>query len=518
MPQGEGTYNLAVALIDSQLAAGHRDRVALRRSDRQWTYADLASAMNRVGNVLAEIGVEMENRVFVAVDDGFAFASAFFGAIKIGAVPTAHASDMSVAQALPLLAQSRAKVAIVTANSELAQAVADAPLPHLKQVLVAGGDSDAPGSLERAMAAASNVLLAAETTADDVCFWQYTSGTTGIPKAAVHLQRSLAIGARHFGAELLGMVSEDSVLCSVPFQASYWVANFSAILAAGGTVCLQSGPPTPMIIARALRELRPTLLMGTPATYAGLLAIPALDAGTVRVFYSAGEPLPVATAEDWFHKTGQPIIEGMGSTEVTSAYLSNRPDDHRVGCIGRPVQGVEVRLVDEDGQRVRQGEVGRVMVKSESAFAYYWNAHEQTKRILRGDWLLTEDMCAVDAEGYYYYRGRADDMFRSGGIWVSPAEVEAVLNAHEFVAESAVVGVPGIDGHMRPEAYVRLHNVTASPDVDTRLRSHAAERLDRHLRPRVFHFVDGLPRSANGKLLRRLLTAGANKGSQLGAP
>jgi acyl-coenzyme A synthetase/AMP-(fatty) acid ligase len=254
-----------------------------------------------------------------------------------------------------------------------------------------------------------------------------------------------------------------------------------------------------------MQEFRPTIFFGVPTSYAGLLAAgpstwKRADFGSVRVCVSAGEALSGSLLKRWKENTGLEILDGIGSTESCHIFISNRMGDVRPNCTGWVVEGWEARVVDDDGREVPAGESGMLMVKGDSNCPYYWNDHDLTKETIRGEWLRTGDTFVEDESGYFYYQGRVDEMLKVGGMWVSPLEVEAVLNEHERVVESAVVGVRDSDGLTRPEAFVVLNSSGGEQQLEAALRQHMRQRLGGTKTPRAFYFVASLPETDGGKL------------------
>lgn len=502
-------YNAAADILDGNLEAGRGGRVAIRAGDQQWTYEQVAAGANRAGNALSALGVDIENRVLMAVLDSPEFATTFFGAIKLGAIPVPVNTNLKAQDYAYFLNDSRARVAVVS------EALADRfreirpACPYLRQLVVIGETQRGEVAFADAVEAADDRLSPADTGRDDMCFWLYSSGTTGFPKGAVHLQHDMRGAVDQYFKPILGIEADDIAFSVAKLYFAYGLGNaLYGPFAVGASTILHAGPPTPAAVVELVRRLRPTLYFAVPTSYANTLAADpeiweAADFRSVRVCVSAGEPLSAAILERWQSKTGTDILDGIGSTEACHIFISNRIGDIRPNSSGRVVDGYEVRIVDEDGRELPDGEVGTLLVKSDSACAFYWNQHERTKRTILGEWLNTGDQYLRDSDGYFSYQGRSDDMMKVAGIWVSPTEVEAAINQHEAVLECAVVGIRDEQLLIRPEAYVvlqpgRLPGVELEEDLHGFLR----ERLAHYKCPREYRFVTELPKTATGKIQR----------------
>jgi benzoate-CoA ligase len=464
---------------------------------------------------LRELGVETENRVLMAMLDGPEFASTFFGVIKLGAVPIPVNTNLTPADYAYFLNDSRAKAAVVSAPLADAFRQVRGELRHLQHLVVVGEAQ--PGELSYAAltGAASEHLDPAETCVDDMCFWLYSSGTTGSPKGVVHLQHDMRYVVENYGKAVLRIAESDVTFSVAKLYFAYGLGNALYMpLGVGASTVLLAGPPAPATVLDLVRRHRPTIYYAVPTSYANTLAADPeawenADFSSVRVCVSAGEPLAATLLERWRARTGTDILDGIGSTECCHIFISNRVDDVQPDCSGKVVPGYEVRVVDDAGQEVPVGEVGTLLVKGDSICASYWNQHQRTKRAIRGEWIDTGDQYVHDGSGYYRYQGRSDDMLKVSGIWVSPTEVEAVINAHAAVLECAVVAVIDAERLVRPEAYVVLQpGRQAGPELELGLREHVRSRLAHFKCPRDFHFVEELPKTATGKIQRFKLRDG----------
>jgi len=408
-----------------------------------------------------------------------------------------------------LLSDSRAKALVVSAQLLPQFAPVIGRLPFLRQVIVSGGDPGRHTALEDVLAKGSPELAPAPTTSDDACFWLYSSGSTGNPKGTVHVHSSMIQTAELYGRGVLRCSEEDVVFSAAKLYFAYGLGNaLSFTLAAGATSVLMAERPTPAAVFRRLTDAsrRPTVFYAVPTLYAAMLASPDLpgrEAFALRVCVSAGEALPADLGRRWKERVGVDILDGLGSTEMLNTFIGNRPGEVRYGATGKPVPGYEVRLVDEEGRPVKQGELGELQIKGPSSAAYYWNNREKSRSTFVGGWTRTGDKFLQDKDGYYIYGGRTDDMLKVSGIWVSPAEVEAELVSHEAVLEAAVVGKEDERGMVKPKAFVVLKpGVAPSEALKTALQQHIKERLAPFKYPRWVEFIEELPKTATGKIQR----------------
>jgi benzoate-CoA ligase len=499
------TYNAAVDLIERNLTA-RPDKIAYIDERGSYSFAELTSRVNRAANALTALGLSAERRVMLCLLDTIDFPAVFLGAIKAGLVPIAVNTLLTSNDFDFMLRDSRAQ-ALIVSNALLPsfKPILSAQ-PFLRHVVVSAGDSSYP-CLENLMADASDKFSAAPTRPDDACFWLYSSGSTGTPKGVVHVQTSMIKTAELYAHPVLGIQESDVVFSAAKLFFAYGLGNaLSFPLSVGATTVLLSERPTPQSVCRILKEYRPTIFYGVPTLYSALLACPDLprrEESNLRRCTSAGEALPPDVGRRWHEHFGVDILDGLGSTEMLHIFLSNRPNDNRYGTSGKPVPGYDLRLVDEEGKPVTKGEIGELQVSGPTAAAFYWNNREKSRNTFLGPWTRSGDKYTETADGYFTYGGRADDMLKVGGIWVSPFEVESALASHSAVLEAAVVGQADENGLIKPKAYVVLRpNVPQSEELSAALQQHVKAHLAPYKYPRWIEFVAELPKTATGKIQR----------------
>jgi benzoate-CoA ligase len=496
-------YNAAYDLIERNLEAGRGAKAAFHDDAGTLTYAQLAERVNRFGSGLLAMGLRMEDRVLLAMHDTNDWPVAFLGAIRAGIIPVAVNTLLTTKDYEFMLSDSRAR-ALVVSEALLPQfkPVLD-KLPFLKHVVVTGS------SFNDVIAKGNAKLDPAPTTRDDACFWLYSSGSTGMPKGTVHAHTSMIETAELYARGVLGMKESDIVFSAAKLFFAYGLGNsLSFTLALGATSVLMAERPTPAAVFKRLTERKPTLFYGVPTLYAAMLtdaAFPKKDALALRICISAGEALPPQIAKSFKEKAGLDILDGIGSTEMLHIFLSNRPGDFRYGTTGKPVPGYELRLVDEAGNVVKPGELGELEIRGPTSAMYYWNNRAKSRATFVGSWTKSGDKYTQDADGYYAYGGRTDDMLKVSGIWVSPAEVEAALVGHPAVLEAAVVGKEDEQKLVKPKAYVVLK--PGSKASEDELKAHVKEKLAPYKYPRWIEFAAELPKTATGKIQRFKLRA-----------
>ena len=505
--------NLASWFVDRNVEESRGDRTALVTDERRTTYAELAALTNRVGNVLRELGVRPQQRLLLALSDGVEFVATWYGAQKIGAVTAEVYTYLRPKDYAYYLGYTEAEVVVAdtTTFAGLREARA-AEGRYLRQVLVVGVPEDelGPGELsfDALVDAASDDLDPAPTTRDDIAIWKFTTGSTGAPKACVHPTHSALLSFDWYARSVLDVRDDDLVL-PVPKLFFGYARDLAALypFGVGGAGILFPDRSTPERIFELIARHRPTILVNVPTMMSAMVTHPDAgeqDLGCLRLCTSAGEALPAELHRAWDRTFGVEVVDGIGSSEAYHIYISNRPGQGRVGTVGQVVPGYTARVVDEAGTTVPDGEVGILEVTGETVALEYWRAPEKSAATFRGDTVRTGDLFVRDADGYFAYRGRTDDLLKVGGVWVAPSEVEHCLVGHPDVVECAVVGHEH-DALVRPRAYVVLR---ARADVSAEsLIEYARSHLSPHKRPRDVVFVDELPRTANGKLDRKALLA-----------
>jgi benzoate-CoA ligase family protein len=509
-------YNAAATFLDDAVAAGKGERIAIRMGRDQWTYTQVAEGANRLGNALRALGVEIEQRVAVLLYDSPQFAFAFFGAIKIGAVPIPTNTLLRPQDYQYMLEDSRARVLIVEADLWTHIAHLRRELPFLRHVVVVRRDGAAmpEGAVldfDALLAGARPSLAPAPTTRDDAAFWLYSSGSTGFPKGCVHLQHDMHCCVELYAKPILGITPDDVTFSAAKLFFAYGLGNGLYFpLAVGGTAIHYPGRVTAESAFQVISEQRPTIFFGVPTLYAAMLALPdaaqRFDTSSLRLCVSAGEALPADLFSRWRDRFGVEILDGIGSTEILHIFISNRRGQVVPGSSGSLVPGYEAAIVDEHGQRVPQGEIGNLLIAGDSICSQYWNKHERSQNTFFGAWIQTGDKYYQDEQGHFWYCGRSDDMLKVSGQWVSPVEVEAALSAHPSVLEAAVVGRADADGLIKPHAFVVLQSgVVPSDELSVALQQHVKTVLTPVKYPRWIEFVPELPKTATGKIQRYIL-------------
>jgi benzoate-CoA ligase len=509
-------YNAAVDLIGRNLAAGRAEKIAIRDDRGAYSYADLAARVDRFASLVSLLGILPEQRILLCLLDGIDFPTAFLGAIKAGVVPVPVNTLLTTADYDFMLRDSRARLLVVSPQLLAGFAPILERYPGLL-VIVAGEESGGHARLADLMAEAKSEFPTAKTSCDDICFWLYSSGSTGAPKGTVHLHSHLIRTAELYGGPVLGIAADDIVFSAAKLFFAYGLGNALTFpLAVGATAILMAERPTPAAVSRVLREARPTIFYGVPTLYGALLAstdLPTRDALALRRCVSAGEALPEDIGKRWEARTGTAILDGIGSTEMLHIFLSNRPGDVRYGTTGKPVPGYEIRLVDEAGQPVKPGEIGELQVAGPTSAPLYWNNRERSRSTFLGEWTRSGDKYIESEDGYFTYCGRTDDMLKVGGIYVAPFEVEGALLSHDSVLEAAVIGVADELGLTKAKAFIVVKSgITADPALAEALQRHVKERLAPYKYPRWIEFIAELPKTATGKIQRFKLRERAKSG------
>ncbi len=516
--------NVADYFLDRHLREGRGHRLAVAGVGERLSYAELAERTSRVAASWRRMGIEPGDRVLLILPDSPEFIACFFGTLKVGAVavpvnPFTRAADYAY-----YLADCQPRLVVVhtLSYSEAMAALAQAASPP--RIVTVGKEVAGCDQLEELLAAPAVPLEAHPTRADDTAFFLYTSGSGGQPKAAVHRHRHMLVTAGAFATQVLGIRSDDVTFSASKLFFAYGLGNGMYFpFSVGAATVLLPEKPTPEHLLDVLQQYRPTLFFSVPTLYGALLHATEgtrVSLDFLRLAVSAGEALPAEIFERFRFRFGIEILDGIGTTEMLHMFISSRPGSARPGSCGRVVPDYEVRIVGDAAEDVPAGEIGNLWVKGESMFAGYWGQPELTAHARRGDWYVTGDKFYCDADSFFHYCGRADDMMKVSGMWVSPLEVENALLAHDAVAEAAVVGQPGADGLLQVVAYVVLRQGSvgaglvparaANPKeiaISEELRRFVRQRLPGYKVPAVVHFVPELPKTATGKIQRFKLRA-----------
>lgn len=506
MPSPE-YYNAAADLIDRNLPT-RAEKVAVIDDCGAYSYAEVADRAGRFAGYLNGLGIPQESRILIVMQDSVSFPVVCLGAIKAGLVPVMVNPLLPAEDLAYILRDSRARLLAAShaAWTALEQAVVDQP--YLRHVVVADGEAPAgTTAMANALAGATPLRVAAETRADEPCLWQYSSGTTGRPKGTIHSHENIRRLMGLYPRQVLGLNERDVTFSAAKLFFGYGFGNGVVFpFSVGATVILMGARPTAQNVWQRLLEHRPTVFFGVPTLYASLLAAaeaPKAADFTLRICTSAGEALPRPLGEAWRQRYGVDILDGIGSTEMFHIFLSNRPDDVRYGTTGRPLDGYQLRLLNDAAEPVADGEIGELHVSGPTSALGYWCNREKTQQTFLGVWTRTGDKYQRDADGRYVYCGRSDDMLKVGGIYVSPFEVEDALLRHELVQEAAVVGWIDDQGLIKPKAFIVLREgAQASLELEGDLKVHVKQMLAPYKYPRWVQFVEALPKTATGKVER----------------
>jgi len=508
------TYNAVTWLLDRNVDEGRGEKLAFTDTVSSLTYGQLQKQSCRVANMLRRLGVRREERVAMIMLDTTDFPAVFLGAIRAGIVPVPLNTLLTSDQYAYVLADCRARVvfiseALLPVVKEMVGRMAD-----LDHVIVSGRDAHGYKKLSDEIAGESDSFVTAATHADEPAFWLYSSGSTGMPKGVRHLHASLAATADTYARQVLGIREDDVCLSAAKLFFAYGLGNALTFpMSVGATTILNSERPTPALMFELMNTYNPTIFFGVPTLFSSMLHDEALKnergGNALRICTSAGEALPESVGNAWKSRFGVDILDGVGSTELLHIFLSNSPGDIKYGSSGRPVPGYRVRLVNEAGAEVADGEVGELLVDAPSAGEGYWNQRSKSRQTFEGHWTRTGDKYIRDTDGRYTFCGRSDDMFKVSGIWVSPFEVESALITHPAVLEAAVVPEPDPEGLLKPKAFVVLRSGANTAGLQDALKDYVKQKIGVWKYPRWIDVVDALPKTATGKIQRFKLRDGA---------
>lgn len=475
------------------------------------SYSELYSMVNKIGNALVKLGVEREQRVAIMLNDGIEFASTFLAAMKIGAVPILFSTFLSEEQLHFLLDDSRSKVLFV--SNDVVPKIKKEGLLYTKH-FISETKTDRTISYENFLGDASDKLEPAKTSKDDVAFWFFTSGSTGIPKGVVHLHHDLYYAGLSYYDDVLHATSNDRFLTGAKlfFSAGLGFGLYGPLIMGASTV-LYPGRPSAEIMLTLIQNAKPTAFLSVPTLYAQMnkiLETKSFDLSSVSIFATGGESLSPRVFEDWTTRTGKEITEAIGSAEVGHHYISNALGSARHNTCGKLMDGYEAKIVDDNGTELGTNQIGKLLVKGESSFVYYWHMHEATKRTILGEWINTGDLFYKDEDSYYHFCGRTDFSFKINGLWVSPIEIENAIMDSRMVAECCVVSVEGADGISRPVACIAPKEHDGSQEsIQAVIEKHLEGKLSRYKIPKKFVFVQSLTKTSVGKVDRSAISKSA---------
>jgi len=507
-----GGYNFAADVLAANLRAGRAGKPAFIDGRGAWTYGQLADRVNRFGAALRGLGIRREERVLMAMLDTVDWPTAFLGCLKAGIIAVPVNTLLTDDDYRFMLTDSRARALVVSEALFPKFEKIIAECPDLEHVIVSGANPHGYRLFEDLIGADEPEDYTAPTVADDMAFWLYTSGSTGKPKGAVHVHGSLKLTADLYGTPVAGLKESDVVHSVAKLFFAYGLGNAMTFpLSVGATVVLNADRPTPDGVAALLRRHPVTMFFAVPTFYAGFLNSPSAPQKSevkLRHCISAGEALPEGIARKWEERYGVPIYDGLGTTEMLHIFLTNRPGATKYGTTGKPVPGYEIKLIGEDGQPVKKGEMGEMYSRGPTSAIMYWNNREKSRSTFQGEWTRSGDKYIEDEDGYFICCGRADDMLKVSGIYVSPFEVEAALASHPDVLEAAVVGWHDEERLVKPRAFVVLkQHDRASDALVAALQDYVKQQLAPYKYPRWIEFRVDLPKTATGKIQRFKLRA-----------
>lgn len=507
--------NAASYFVDRHIEEGRGDKPAFIESGdsgRQLTYSALAEQSDLMAGFYQRQGIRREERVAMITLDTIDYPVMFWGSLKAGVIPILVNTLLSSDGYRFILQDSRAKVLFISAPLlDMVKGFLD-DLPFLEHVFIVNGSADGYRNLSDALGECTPGSTC-EASPDETAFWLYSSGSTGAPKGVCHVHSALQATSDTYGDQVLGIREDDVTFSAAKLFFAYGLGNGMTFpLAAGATSILLAERPTPDSVLATIAQFKPTIYFGVPTLYAALLDAlggkkPA-GIERLRQCVSAGEALPANIGEQWLELTGVDILDGIGSTEMLHIFLSNQPGRVAYGTSGIAVPGYELRLVDDAGVDLADGEIGELLVNGPSAADKYWNQRQKSRDTFEGNWTHTGDKYHRGEDGNYVYDGRTDDMFKVSGIWLSPFEVEQALASHPGVLEAAVVAAADDNDLIKPKAFVVLNSSADASNIAAELKDHVKEKIGKWKYPRWIEIVEDLPKTATGKVQRFKLRDG----------
>jgi benzoate-CoA ligase family protein len=508
LQQIPSVFNVAAYFIESNLAQGRSEKTAFYYQSETYTYAQVSSFTRRSAKLLANLDVEQENRIAILLPDSPEFIFAFWGAIWLGAVPVPINTTCSVDDIEYILQDSRAKVLLTT--QEWQEKLTPIHSQFLRRVLLTDGEHPFVSLLVQQ----DELLPYANTSLDEPAFWLYTSGSTGRPKGVIHLHQSMVVCAERYAKATLGLHEDDITYSVAKMPFAYGLGNSLYMPMAVGATSVLSDANNAFDIITDIQRYRPTILFGIPSVYASILAlyeIAPLDVSSLRLCVSAAEQLPKSIWYKWLETYNHEICEGIGTTEFLHIFLSNRIGECKPGSSGRPVPGYDVQIIDDNGFSCSPDEIGNLQVTGESLMLGYWRRVRQTRKAIYGDTMRTGDKYLRDTDGYFWFMGRNDDLFKVNGQWISPMEIEDILHQHPQILEVVVIPSEGGEELTQIVAYVSLKpGQVSSPELEMEIRQFGKQKLPHFKAPKKIYFVEILPRTSTGKIHRQLLNKSSN--------
>jgi benzoate-CoA ligase family protein len=497
-------FNIAAYFLKTNLYRENGERIAFYYQDEVYTYRKVNEEVCHAAGLLSKLGLERENRIAILLPDSPEFVFAFWGAIWMGAIPVPINTACKLEDIQYILQDCRAKILITNQEWQAKLSLDDEEF--LRQVILTDGEN----SFQQQLTKINYVPTPARTSPDEPAFWLYTSGSTGKPKGVVHLHRSMAVCAHEYACSTIGLNQDDIIYSVAKMPFAYGLGNTLYMPMAVGAASILTDASNVFEIVADLNRYQPTILFAIPAIYSGIWSVQEmspLDTTSLRLCISAAEQLPQSLWHKWRDTFSLEICEGIGTSEFLHIFLSNRLGECRPGSCGKPVSGYDVRIVDDRGFALPQGEIGNLEVGGASLMLQYWNRHQETRQAIYGDMMRTGDKYLCDEDGYFFFMGRKDDLFKVNGQWISPFEIEDVLLQHDAVLDAAVV--PESDGGQnltQVVAYINLKSgFEESKSLKDSVRKFARANLPHYKVPKTIHVLDILPRTPTGKIHRKSL-------------